>query len=173
YHQVGPETGTATSSSTSYGTTSEILRAVEAPLGHRLPTAYVDLARRHNGGTLARDAHPAPTRTTWAEDHIGVVSLAAIGRTADFSLCGERGSAFWVAEWGYPDIGIYIADCPSAGHDMIALDYRSPGEPTVVHVDQEWGYRVTVLAPDFETFVTGLVYESKYDMDDAAPDPQR
>jgi hypothetical protein len=30
--------------------------------------------------------------------------LAAIGRTAGFSLCGELGSAFWVAEWGYPDI---------------------------------------------------------------------
>jgi hypothetical protein len=72
--------------------------------------------------------------------------LAAIGRTAEFSLCGALGSAFWVAEWGYPDIGIYIADCPSAGHDMIALDYRRPGEPPVVHVDQEWGYQITVLA---------------------------
>jgi hypothetical protein len=92
-----------------------------------------------------------------------VVSLAAIGRTAGFSLCGELGSAFWVAEWGYPDIGIYIADCPSAGHDMIALDYRSPGEPAVVHVDQEWDYQITVLAPDFETFVMGLTDEFDYD----------
>lgn len=42
---------------------------------------------------------------------------------------------------------------------MIALDYRSPGEPAVVHVDQEWKYRITELATDFETFVTGLVSE--------------
>ena len=83
-------------------------------------------------------------------------SLAAIGRTADFSLCGAAGSAFWTAEWGYPDIGVYLADCPSAGHDMIALDYRAPGEPPVVHVDQEWDYRITTLAPNFETFVAGL-----------------
>jgi hypothetical protein len=135
----------------------EALPALEARLGHRLPHAYIALARRHNGGSFARHAHPAPSRTTWAEDHVGVRSLAAIGRTAPFSLCGERGSAFWVTEWGYPDIGVYIVDCPSAGHDMIALDYRSPGEPTVVHVDQEWDYRITVIAPDFETFVTGLV----------------
>ena len=147
--------------------TDEVLRAVEAQLGRRLPQSYVMLARRHNGGTLARDAHSAPSRTTWAEDHVGVHSLAAIGRTAPFSLCGELGSAFWVAEWGYPDIGVYIGDCPSAGHDMIALDYRSPGEPAVVHVDQEWDYRITVLAPDFETFVKGLVDESDYD----APGP--
>ena len=144
----------------------ELLRTVEAQLGHRLPQAYVALARRHNGGSFARAACPAPSRTTWAEDHVGVYSLAAIGRTASFSLCGERGSAFWVAEWGYPGIGVYIGDCPSAGHDMIALDYRLPGEPAVVHVDQEWDYRITVLAPDFETFVTGLVDESDYDVDD-------
>lgn len=145
--------------------TDEVLRAVEAELGHQLPAAYVDLSRRHNGGSLARDAHSAPSRTSWAEDHVGVYTVAAIGRTARFSLCGELGSAFWVAEWGYPDIGIYIADCPSAGHDMIALDYRSPGEPAVVHVDQEWNYQITVLAPDFENFVMGLVNESEYDVD--------
>ncbi|MEV4479457.1 SMI1/KNR4 family protein [Micromonospora coxensis] len=140
--------------------TDEVLRTVEAQLGHRLPAAYVDLARRHNGGSFARYAHPAPSRTSWAADHVGVCTLAAIGRTAQISLCGEFGSAFWTAEWRYPEIGVYIADCPSAGHDMIALDYRSPGEPAVVHVDQEWDYRITVLAPNFETFVSGLVDES-------------
>ncbi|SBT37250.1 SMI1/KNR4 family protein [Micromonospora auratinigra] len=146
--------------------TDETLRAVEAQLGHRLPAAYVDLARRHNGGAFARAAHPAPRRTSWAKDHVGVYALAAIGRTAEFSLCGPLGSAFWVAEWRYPDIGVYLVDCPSAGHDMIALDYRSPGEPPVVHVDQERDYQITVLAPDFETFVAGLVEQSDYDLDD-------
>lgn len=53
-------------------------------------------------------AAAAPSRTTWAEDHVGVYSLAAIGRTAPSGLCGEVGSAFWVEEWGYPDIGAYI-----------------------------------------------------------------
>ncbi|MGY4900370.1 SMI1/KNR4 family protein [Micromonospora aurantiaca (nom. illeg.)] len=146
--------------------TDETLRAAEAQLGYQLPAAYVDLARRHNGGAFARAAHPAPSRTSWAGDHVGVFSLAAIGRTADFSLCGELGSAFWVAEWDYSAIGIYIVDCPSAGHDMIALDYRSLGEPAVVHVDQERNYQITVLAPDFKTFVADLIEESEYNVDD-------
>jgi hypothetical protein len=30
------------------------------------------------------------------------------------------------------------------------------GEPRVVHVDQELDYRVTVLAPDFETWIKQL-----------------
>jgi hypothetical protein len=153
--------------------TDEALRSVEGKLGRQLPAAYVGIARQHNGGWLTRDAHPAPRRTTWADDHVGVVALATIGRSHDFSLCGTRGSAFWVEEWGYLDIGVYIADCPSAGHDMIALDYRSPGEPAVVHVDQEWDYRITVLAPDFETFVQGLVDESDYDVDKHTRTPQR
>ncbi|MFG1888053.1 SMI1/KNR4 family protein [Micromonospora sp. NPDC049051] len=142
--------------------TDEVLQAVQVRLGRTLPRAYVDLARRHNGGLLARDAHPAPRRTSWAPDHVGVQTLAAIGHTASFSLCGELGSALWIAEWGYPDIGVYIVDCPSAGHDMIALDYRCLGEPTVVHVDQEWNYQITVLAPDFETFLKGVVDGSEY-----------
>ncbi|GAB2663219.1 SMI1/KNR4 family protein [Nocardia goodfellowii] len=89
--------------------------------------------------------------------------MAAIGRTATFSLSGEMGSRFWLEEWGYPDIGIYFADCPSAGHDMIALDYRNGDEPSVVHVDQAVGYRITTLAPDFATFVHGLVHEANRD----------
>jgi hypothetical protein len=91
-----------------------------------------------------------------------VHTLAAIGHSASFSLCGELGSAFWIAEWGYPDIGVYIVDCPSAGHDMIALDYRCHDEPTAVHVDQESSYQSIVLAPDFETFLKGVVGGSEY-----------
>lgn len=136
---------------------TNLVRSVEAEVGVRLPEAYVSLAQWRNGGHLARDAHPTDSPTTWAPGHVSITSIAAIGRTALFSLCGELGSAFWIREWGYPDIGIYFADCPSAGHDMIALDYRSAGEPRVVHVDQEVGYRITPLAPDFAIFLDGLV----------------
>ena len=54
-------------------------------------------------------------------------------------------------------------DCPSAGHDMLCLDYRAcgpSGEPRVAHVDQERGYAVTFVAPSFESFIRGLVSEN-------------
>ena len=73
---------------------------------------------------------------------------------------------FWIDEWGYPPIGIYFADCPSAGHDMIALDYRecrADGEPCVVHVDQEDDYKITKLAHSFEEFIRKLVPDENYD----------
>lgn len=48
------------------------------------------------------------------------------------------------------------------------LDYREcgpRGEPGVVHVDQERGYRVTPLAPSFEAFVWELISEDEVDDD--------
>lgn len=71
-----------------------------------------------------------------------------------------------IDEWGYPNIGICICNCPSAGHDLIMLDFRKcgkQGEPEVIHVDQASDYKITFLASDFETFVKGLVNEEVYD----------
>lgn len=50
------------------------------------------------------------------------------------------------------------------------LDYRhcgKDGEPEVVHVDQEFDYEITFLAPNFETFIRGLVSEDVYDTSEA------
>lgn len=144
-----------------------LIAAIEGELGgYRLPAAYVALARIHNGGLVQRNCFPMPEPTSWADDHIAITGLYAIGRTATYSLCGRLGSTFMIAEWGYPPIGIGIADTPSAGHEQIMLDYRAcgkQGEPQVVHVDQEDDYRITVVAPDFETFIRGLVSEEMFD----------
>jgi hypothetical protein len=119
-----------------------------------------------NGGLPQNTCFPTKEATSWAEDHVAITGVMGIGRTKTYSLCGSLGSAFMQSEWGYPKLGICICDCPSAGHDMIMLDYRKcgpTGEPEVVHVDQESDYRGTLLAKDFETFVRGLVNESVFD----------
>lgn len=144
----------------------ELIASVEAELGgYKLPASYVELARIHNGGTLHRCVHPMNQPTNWADDHIVVTELYALGRTAQMSLAGPLGSLHMEREWGYPRIGVGIADTPSAGHEQIMLDYRScgkNGEPQVVHVDQEAGYRITFVAKDFATFIRGLVGEDDY-----------
>jgi hypothetical protein len=132
---------------------------VERRLGYRLPRAYVELTKTRNGGVPLRTCHRASTRTTWAEDHIAITGIFSIGDRKAYSLCGGSGSQFWIDEWGYPPIGVYFADCPSAGHDMVCLDYRAcgpQGEPQVVHVDQERDYAVTLVAESFEAFINGL-----------------
>ena len=71
-----------------------------------------------------------------------------------------------IEEWGYPGLGVVICDCPSAGHDVVMLDYRfcgPEGEPSVVHVDQEGDYEITYLAHSFEAFVRGLVNDEVFD----------
>lgn len=119
-----------------------------------------------NGGIPRNTCFPSSRPTSWATDHVAISGIMGIGRTKKYSLGGEFGSKFMQEEWGYPQIGVCICDCPSAGHDMIMLDYRTcgrTGEPEVVHVDQEIDYRITSLAPNFETFIRGLVNSSVYD----------
>ncbi|MBX3359582.1 MAG: SMI1/KNR4 family protein [Phycisphaeraceae bacterium] len=138
---------------------SESVRAVEHELGFKLPASYIEFMSFQNGGIPHRRNHRTTQRTMWAYDHIAISGLYSIGSDKGCSLCGQFGNKFWTDEWGYPLIGVYFADCPSAGHDMVCLDYSKcgpQGEPRVTHVDQEWDYRLVVIAKDFESFIRGL-----------------
>lgn len=145
--------------------TAEVIRQVEKELGYKLPESYIALMQVQNGGFSKKSAFPTSTPTSWADDHIAIEGFLSIGWEKMYSLCGKLGSRFMMEEWGYPDIGIAICDCPSAGHDMVFLDYREcgpQGEPKVVHIDQEDDYYITPLADSFEEFIRGLVDEEDY-----------
>lgn len=146
--------------------TQEVVEGIEARLGYKLPAAYIALAKHQNGGIPTRTNHRTTEATSWADDHVAITGIFGIGANKPSSLCGSCGNPHWVEEWGYPPIGVYFADCPSAGHDMLCLDYRAcgpSGEPTVVHVDQECGYKITFVAPTFEAFIRGLEGEEAFD----------
>ena len=151
----------------------ELIAGVEEELGYKLPASYIWLMKQHNGGIPVNTCYPCDEPTCWAEDHVAITGIFGIGREKSCSLCGELGSQFMIDEWEYPAIGVAICDCPSAGHDMIFLDYRAcgpQGEPAVVHVDQENDYKITHLADSFEEFIRGLEHESVYDMDEDTED---
>ena len=146
--------------------TEEMIQDVEEELGYKLPESYIYLMKKHNGGIPKKCCCPSPTTTSWAEDHVAIEGILGIGRNKSNSLCGEFGSKFWIECWEYPNIGVAICDCPSAGHDMIFLDYRecgNNGEPKVVHIDQEWDYAITVLAENFEEFINKLCSEEMFE----------
>jgi hypothetical protein len=141
---------------------------VEQSLGYKIPKAYVELAAIQNGGIPNKTRHRTSTPTSWAADHVALSAVFAIGESKDWSLAGPFGNAFWPAEWGYPKIGVYFAGCPSAGHDLLCLDYRTcgpTGEPRVVHVDQDKRYRITELAPNLEAFIRGLQAEEDFPLE--------
>ena len=141
--------------------TDGMIRAAEAKLGYKLPAAYIRLIRIRNGGTPKRTCYPTHVPTSWAEDHIALSGIRGIG--GDWGIDSEElGSRVMIEEWGYPDVGIVVGECPSAGHDVVMLDYSEcgrQGEPRVIHVETETADEpeVTLLAPDFETFLCGLV----------------
>ena len=151
----------------------ELIASMEEELGYKLPAAYIWLMKQHNGGIPVNTCYPCDEPTCWADDHVAITGIFGIGREKSCSLCGELGSQFMIDEWEYPAIGVAICDCPSAGHDMIFLDYRDcgpQGEPAVVHVDQENDYKITHLADSFEEFIRGLEHESLYDPDEDVED---
>ena len=132
---------------------------VEKELGYKLPSSYVFLMKQHNGGIPFNTDFPTNEPTSWHEKHIAISGIMGIGKKKSHSLCGQLGSRFMIEEWEYPNIGVAICNCPSDGHDMVFLDYRecgASGEPKVVHIDQEYDYKITFLADNFEDFIRGL-----------------
>ena len=146
--------------------TDALIAQVEQELGYKLPDSYIWLMQQHNGGVPKNTCCPTQERTSWAKDHVAIWSIFGIGQDKSYSICGNLGSQFMIDNWGYPPIGVAICSCPSAGHDMVFLDYSScgpQGEPQVVHVDQEWDFKITFLAKDFESFIRSLVNDRVYE----------
>ena len=150
--------------------TDELIASIENELGYKLPSSYTELMESQNGGIPRKTAFPIKENAPWWLGGRAVLTgLFGIGREKAYSLCGSLGSPFMIDLWEYPAIGVYFADCPSAGHDMICMDYRKcgkDGEPEIVHVDQESDYEITFLAPNFEAFIKGLVDERELDEDE-------
>ncbi len=143
----------------------ELIASVEQELGYKLPASYIWLMKQHNGGIPFNTCFPVSKPTSWADNHIAITGIFGIGREKAYSLCGELGSQFMIDEWGSPAVGVAICDCPSAGHDMVFLDYREcgpDGEPKVVYIDQEYNYKITPLADNFEEFIRDLVNEEDF-----------
>lgn len=143
--------------------TDEMIQAIEDELGYKLPASYIYLMKQHNGGEPKRQC----CADIYGNCIYEIEGIYGIGKTKHCSLGGWFGTKHWVEEWGYPDIGIAICDCPSAGHEMIFLDYSEcgkNGEPQVVHIDQEGDYEITVLASNFEEFISKLSYEEEIDL---------
>lgn len=145
----------------------ELILEIEQELGYKLPASYIWLMKQHNGGIPVNGCFPTNEPTSWANDHIAIEGIMGIGREKSYSICGDMGSQFMIDEWEYPNIGVAICDCPSAGHDMVFLDYRdcgARGEPKVVHIDQEDDFYITPLAENFEEFICGLVSNDKFNV---------
>ena len=130
------------------------LWVVHNELGYKLPGSYIELIKRCNGGI------PAATLFCKGEYPVYITGIYGIDKTKPYSLCGEMGSKFWINEWGYPDIGVTVADTISGGHHMIFLDYREckkDNKPKVALVDQEDDYNIHVICDSFEEFIKGLI----------------
>jgi hypothetical protein len=143
--------------------TDAMIASAEGVLGHALPASYLQLLRVKNGGCPRRQCFPI-NGTHWSHNHVRIVALFGIGGQWGIDS-KEFGTRHMIEQAGLPEIGIVVGMTPAAGHDAIMLDYGDcgpRGEPRVVYVDPEDDL-LSVLAPDFETFIRGLVDCRPYD----------
>ncbi|APO43035.1 cell wall assembly protein [Paenibacillus xylanexedens] len=141
--------------------TDEQVESMEEQLVFKLPTSYVNMMKLHNGGVPHYRHFPVKQAEAAKKVRVEVAGILGIGREKAHSLGGEAGSRFIIEQGGYPEIGVVICECPSDS-EVVMLDYResgNAGEPEVVHVDKKESYKITWLAPNFETFIQGLLNE--------------
>ena len=137
--------------------TDAMVASAERTLGYTLPASYLQLLRSKNGGVPRHKCYPTGG-THWSDNHVRVQVIFGVGDLwgIDSDQFGSRNA---IQQVGLPEIGIVVGMTPTAGHDAIMLDFSvcgPRGEPRVVFVDPEDNVSA-VLAPDFETFLSGLV----------------
>jgi SMI1/KNR4 family protein SUKH-1 len=154
--------------SSSYGVFDPLTEAkvaeAEAALGVKLPSAYLELLRVQNGGSVSSefDAYPTSAPTSWAKDHVPLDSLMGIGETGRWTSILD--SPYFNAEWEMPEELVLLS---GDGHYWVALDYRTGGpqrDPSIVWIDNEVDEDIQV-APDFLTFVEGLRPSATFPVD--------
>lgn len=146
----------------------ETVKKIENKLGYKFPDSYLEFMKEHNGGIVNKSRYVYTDHETNGENEVFISGFLGIGFDKPNTLMGSFGSRFWIEEWEYPDIGVVICDCPSAGHDLIFLDYREcgpEGKPCVSHIDQEMDYEITKIADSFEEFADGLDFEKEEEVD--------
>ncbi|WP_434450841.1 SMI1/KNR4 family protein [Lentzea sp. E54] len=140
----------------------EAVRSAEEILGVRLPEALLELLRAQNGGTAVaeRSAFPTSRATSWAPDHVPFDGVMGIG-SAEGTL-SLLDTPYLVEEWRLPSPVVLLT---GDGHTWVALDYREcgpDGEPSVVWLDADEEAELA-LAPDFRTFLDGLVSDEVFE----------
>lgn len=141
--------------------TPEAVQAAEQLLGVRLPESLLELLRVRNGGRVvaSRSAFPTSAPTPWAADHVPFEDLMGIGTSKRVTTILD--TPYLVEEWDLPSPLVLLT---GDGHWWIALDYREcgpTGEPSVTLFDGAMDAELA-LAPDFRSFVDGLVPAGPY-----------
>lgn len=129
--------------------TESALHRFEAELGHALPSSYVELCKKQNGGWIRRDG--------WL--------------TAIYGIAGDEEKIFGIKgvydqltmNSILPKTLLPFGETQSAGHDFYCMDFSSVdenGEPRILLVDTEGSISASFVAESFEKFIN-MVYNGE------------
>lgn len=126
--------------------TDKELEETEKAIGWKLPKSYIELLKLQNGGMI--------NYNEFEESWLSVI----YGISSNYNGLADMYDN-WINEWKYPNIGIPFGETQSAGHDMYFMDFGTVdknGEPHIVLIDNESDNDVTVVANNFDEFLTKI-----------------
>lgn len=135
----------------------ETIRVVEEKLQLTLPSDYIHLMKKQNGGYLRKDTFKIKDEEIIVDELLGISANEEEGILMTIEMREE---------WGLPDDIILLS---GDGHTWVFLDYRRSLErPSVSYLDLEMEEDY-VLATSFTDFINGLdVDESLEDVEEGA-----
>ncbi|NYZ63430.1 SMI1/KNR4 family protein [Luteimonas deserti] len=140
--------------------TDEMVAVAESRLEVRLPTEFLALLQRQNGGYTAGFAHPMAQPTSWAKGHVPLHDLFGIVTEPEHETAQNLLSTeYMTQEWGLPPKQVLLS---GDGHYWITLDYRAGDSPSVAWIDAECDEDMQI-APSFAAFLAGLVPDTTYE----------
>jgi hypothetical protein len=143
--------------------TLEDIDRAEAFFGVELPSTYIKLLSRRNGGYTERFVIPIKADLEWYGDYLDIDHLNGIGpRSAsppdyiDYAGFDIYMTPYMIREWGLPEKQLLLC---GDGHTWIALDYRHGGEPVVTWLDND-PHMDQMICGSFDEFLTQLIPEN-------------
>jgi hypothetical protein len=147
--------------STNKGVTNEEIVAAQSKLGVTLPTDFVELMKKSNGGYVnhTKRAFPVDFNIESGDAFIEVEEIMGIHEE------GILLSEYLAGEWDLPKKLVLFA---GSGHAWIGFNYDGRDIPNVVYVepDDGDGNNFHVIAETFTDFISRLDDPNKYIEDD-------
>ena len=146
--------------------TDDIIERVEKKFGHKLPSSYIELIKKHNGGRLIKNYFLKGKYSFYLDAILGIpeVERNSINLEYETEVLKEEIQEWELQSAGYNDVIVFGED--DTGHAQYIFDYsdlNENGEPKIALFDTEIDQKI-VVANSFQELIENLKIQEEIDI---------